>query len=141
GYDYVDLRGEQPLFPFGYGLSYTRFEYTNLKINPEKISSEEMVNISLDVKNVGRYKGDEVVQLYINDRIATVARPVKELKRFKRVTLESGEIKTVAFTLVPRKDLAFYDANMNLIVEPGIFEVMIGASSEDIRLKGTFEVK
>ena len=141
GYDYVDLRGEQPLFPFGYGLSYTRFEYTNLKINPEKISSEEMVNISLDVKNVGRYKGDEVVQLYINDRIATVARPVKELKRFKRVTLESGEIKTVAFTLVPREDLAFYDANMNLIVEPGIFEVMVGASSEDIRLKGTFEVK
>ncbi|MCD6256922.1 glycoside hydrolase family 3 C-terminal domain-containing protein [Candidatus Aerophobetes bacterium] len=141
GYDYVDLRGEQPLFPFGYGLSYTRFEYTNLKINPEKISPEERVNISLDVKNVGGCKGDEVVQLYISDRIATVARPVKELKRFKRITLESGEIKTVTFTLVPREDLAFYDANMNLIVEPGIFEVMIGASSEDIRLKGTLEVR
>ena len=140
GYDYVDLRGKQTLFPFGYGLSYTKFEYSNLKINPEKISSQEKLNISIDVKNVGRYKGDEVVQLYISDKVATVARPIKELKRFERITLEPGQKKRVNFTLLPQ-DLAFYDINMDLVVERGIFEVMIGSSSEDIRLKGSFEVK
>jgi len=140
GYDYVDLRGKQPLFPFGYGLSYTKFEYSGLKINPGKISSKEKVNISIDVKNIGRYKGDEVVQLYINDKVATVARPIKELKRFERITLEPEEKKRVNFTLLPQ-DLAFYDINMYLVVERGIFEVMIGSSSGDIRLKGTFEVK
>ncbi len=139
-YDYVDLRGKQALFSFGYGLSYTRFEYSNLKINPEKISSEEKLNISVDVKNVGRYKGDEVVQLYINDIVATLARPIKELKGFKKITLELGERKIVNFTLTPQ-DLASYDINMDLVVERGIFEVMIGSSSEDIRLKGSFEVK
>jgi len=140
GYDYIDLRGKQALFPFGYGLSYTKFEYSNLKINPEKISSEEKVNISVDVKNIGRYKGDEVIQLYINDIVASVAKPVKELKGFKRITLEPDQKKRVNFALLPQ-DLAFYDINMNLDVEPGIFKVMIGSSSEDIRLKGSFEVK
>ena len=138
--DYVDLRGKQPLFPFGYGLSYTRFEYSNLKISPEKIGPREQVNISLDVKNIGKYRGDEIVQLYIHDEIASVSKPVKELKGFKRITLEPGEKKTVTFTLGP-EDLASYDADMNLVVEPGIFEVLIGSSSEDIRLKGRFEVK
>ncbi len=140
GYDFVDLRGEQPLFPFGYGLSYTKFEYSNLKINPEKISPEEKVNISIDVKNIGRYKGDEVVQLYISDTAATLARPIKELKGFERITLKREEKKRVNFTLLPQ-DLAFYDINTDLVVEPGIFEVMIGSCSEDIRLKGSFEVK
>jgi len=140
GYDYVDLRGKQPLFPFGYGLSYTEFEYSNLKINPEKITLQEKVNISADVKNVGKYKGNEVIQWYINDTVATVARPLKELKGFKRIVLEPDEKKTVNLTLIPQ-DLAFYDINMDLVVEPGIFEVMIGSSSEDIRLKGSFEVK
>ena len=139
-YDYVDLRGKQALFPFGYGLSYTNFEYSHLKINPEKISPEEKINISLDIKNGGRCKGDEVIQLYIHDRVATVVRPIKELKGFKRITLEPGETKRVDFTLTS-EDLAFYDINMNLVVEPGIFEVMIGSSSEDIRLEGIFEVE
>ena len=139
GYDYVDLRGKQALFPFGYGLSYTEFEYSNLKINPEKINSGEKVNISVDVKNIGRYKGDEVVQLYIHDAVATIAKPVKELKRFKRITLEPEKKKAVNFILLSQ-DLVSYDINMNLGVEPGIFEVMIGSSSEDIRLKGSFEV-
>lgn len=138
-YDYVDLRGVQNLFPFGYGLSYTSFEYSNLRIWPDKIKPDGRVKIRLDLKNVGRYGGDEVVQLYIRDPLASVARPVKELKRFKRVSLEPGEKKTVEFTLGP-EELAFFDVNMNLTVEPGLFEVMIGASSEDIRLKGTFEV-
>ena len=140
GYDYVDLRGEQALFPFGYGLSYTEFEYSNLKINPQKISPQGKVNISLDVKNIGRYKGDEVVQLYIKDKVATVARPIKELKRFERITLEPDQKKRVNFTLLSQ-DLVFYDINMDLVVERGIFEVMIGSSSEDIRLKGSFEIK
>jgi len=140
GYDYVDLRGKQALFPFGYGLSYTEFKYSNLKINPQKITTQEKVNISLDVKNIGRYKGDEVVQLYIHDKVATLARPIKELKGFERITLEPEENKKVSFTLLSQ-DLVFYDINMDLVVERGIFEVMIGSSSEDIRLKGSFEVK
>ncbi len=134
------LKGKQTLFPFGYGLSYTKFEYSNLKINPGKISPQEKINISIDVKNVGRYKGDEIVQLYIHDTVATVARPIKELKGFERITLEPDQKKRVNFTLLPQ-DLAFYDINMDLVVEPGIFEVMIGSSSEDIRLRGSFEVK
>jgi len=138
-YDYVDLRGKQPLFPFGHGLSYTEFEYSNLKIHPEKISPKGKVNISVDVKNIGKYKGDEVVQLYIHDAVATIANPVKELKGFKRITLEPGEKETVNFTLTS-EDLASYDVNMNLVVEPGVFEVMVGSSSEDIRLNGSFEV-
>ncbi|GAH56717.1 unnamed protein product, partial [marine sediment metagenome] len=139
-YDYVDLPGEQALFPFGYGLSYTKFEYSNLQINPEKISPQEKVNINLDVKNIGKYKGDEVIQLYIHDTVTTVARPLKELKRSKRITLESEEKKMVNFTITSQ-DLVFYDINMDLVVERGIFEVMIGSSSGDIRLKGSFEVK
>jgi len=138
-YDYVDLRGTQYLFPFGYGLSYTTFEYSNLRISPDKIGLEESVKIQVDVKNTGKFRGDEVVQLYIHDVIASVARPIKELKGFKRITLEPGEQKTVEFTLGP-EELSFYDVNMNLTVEPGLFEVMMGSSSEDIRLKGTFEI-
>jgi beta-glucosidase len=138
-YDYVDLRGAQPLFPFGYGLSYTKFEYGNLRINPDKISPEGSVKIQLDVKNIGGYMGDEVVQLYIHDALASIARPLKELKGFKRITLKPGEQKTVEFILSP-EELSFYDLNMNLTLEPGLFEVMIGSSSEDIRLKGTLEV-
>lgn len=138
--DYVDLRGTQALFPFGYGLSYTEFRYSNLRITPEVIGKDGEVNISLDVENIGRYKGDEVVQLYLHDVVASVARPIKELKRFKRITLNVGEKKTVSFTL-SKEDLEFFDIDMNLVVEPGVFEVLIGSSSEDIRLKGSFEVK
>ncbi|HRR91265.1 MAG TPA: glycoside hydrolase family 3 C-terminal domain-containing protein, partial [bacterium] len=138
--DYVDLRGPQPLFPFGYGLSYTQFRYSNLRINPEKIGIDEDINISFDIENIGKYKGDEVVQLYLHDLFASVARPVKELKRFKRVTLDVGEKRTVSFTL-SKEDLEFLDTDMSLTVEPGTFEVLIGSSSEDIRLNGSFEVK
>lgn len=138
--DYVDLKGKQYLFPFGYGLSYTKFEYSNLTINAKKISPDEGVNINIDVENVGEYEGDEVVQLYLHDAVSSLAKPVKELKRFRRVTLKLGEKKKVSFTLAS-EDLLSYDADMNLVIEPGIFEVMIGASSEDIRLKGNFKVK
>ena len=93
----------------------------------------------MDVRNIGKYEGDEVVQLYIHKRISSVSRPVKELKGFKRITLKPGETKTVSFIL-GREELAFYDAEMNFTVEPGIYEVMIGSSSEDIRLRGEFQV-
>jgi beta-glucosidase len=128
-----------PLFPFGHGLSYTKFEYSSLTINPEKVGPAGKVTINLDVKNVGNQKGDEVVQLYIRDNIASVTRPVKELKGFKKVTLEPKEKKTVTFKL-SIDQLAFYDRYMKFVVEPGTFNVMIGSSSEDIRLTGSFEV-
>lgn len=136
GYDYVDLPGT-PLFPFGHGLSYTEFKYENLKIDVDQNTCT--VNVSFDVENVGEREGDEVVQLYLRDVVASVARPVKELKRFARVTLKPGERKTVNFKLTA-DDLALYDINMRRVVEPGEFEVMVGASSEDIRLRGSFRI-
>jgi len=138
GYDYIDMNGK-PLFPFGYGLSYTEFEYSNLKISQQKIKTNERATISFDIKNIGKIKGDEVVQLYLHDIVGSVSRPLKELKGFKRIALEPGEKRTIEFELMP-DDLAMLDINLNWIVEPGQFEVMIGSSSEDIRLQGIFEV-
>ncbi|HPO81507.1 MAG TPA: glycoside hydrolase family 3 N-terminal domain-containing protein [bacterium] len=129
----------EPLFPFGHGLSYTTFEYSDLIITPEKISSGGYVDISFKLKNTGSIAGEEVVQLYIHDEWASVERPIKELKGFIRVYLEAGEEKEVTFRLFTDQ-LAFYDEDMRFIVEAGIFEVMVGASSEDIRLTGKFEV-
>jgi len=129
----------KPLFPFGHGLSYTDFEYSMLKIFPEKVGPAGRVEISFDVKNIGDRKGDEVVQLYIQDEVATVTRPVMELKGFKRLMLEPGEKKRITFRLSVDQ-LAFYDRHMRFVVEPGTFKVMIGSSSEDIRLSGRFEV-
>ncbi|NLJ49593.1 MAG: beta-glucosidase [Candidatus Atribacteria bacterium] len=129
----------QALFPFGHGLSYTRFEYSNLKISPKEIKSMEKIEIQCKVKNVGHQAGDEVIQLYIQDPIASLVRPVKELKGFKRIHLEPDEERTIVFTLFPDQ-LAFYDEYMRFIIEPGLFNVMVGSSSEDIRLSGQFEV-
>ncbi|MCS7138761.1 MAG: glycoside hydrolase family 3 C-terminal domain-containing protein, partial [Crenarchaeota archaeon] len=137
GYDYVDMTGK-PLFPFGYGLSYTRFEYSNLKIKSK--SEKGPFEISFDVTNIGEKEGDEVAQLYIQDPIASVARPVKELKRFQRVRLKPGESRRIVFSLTA-DDLALLDVNMRRIVEPGEFKIMVGASSEDIRLQSSLNVK
>jgi len=134
---YVDMSGK-PLYEFGYGLSYTKFEYNNLQITPQKTGPAGTRYVSVDVQNVGDRKGDEVVQLYINDVISSVSTPVKELQGFEKITLEPGEKKTVKFILTPYQ-LSLVDRNMNRIVEPGTFNVMVGASSEDIRLKGSFE--
>lgn len=136
--EYVDL-SPRPLYAFGHGLSYTQFEYSDLQISPEQAGAQDHVTISLKVKNTGERAGDEVVQLYLNDFIATVTRPVKELKGFKRITLQPGEQKTVLFHL-PVAHMAFYNRQMDYVVEPGEIKVMVGSSSEDIRLTGTFAI-
>jgi beta-glucosidase len=138
GGDYVDSSA-RPLYEFGYGLSYTTFEFSDLSISPAKIPADGEVTVRLTVKNTGKRAGDEVVQLYVNDVIASVTRPVKELKGFKRIHLKPGESDTVVFSL-PVRLLAFYNLDMQRVVEPGVFKVMAGRSSEDILLEGEFEV-
>jgi beta-glucosidase len=128
------------LYPFGYGLSYTKFEYSNLVISPEQENSEGDVHVSVDVTNTGARAGDDVVQLYLKDEVSSVTTYEYDLRGFERVNLKPGEKKTVQFTLHP-DDLALLDKNMNWTVEPGKFMVMIGSSSEDIKLKKEFEVR
>ncbi len=128
-----------PLYPFGYGLSYTQFEYSNLKVDKKKVKVGGEVTISVDIKNTGSYEGTEVVQLYVNDVVSSVTTPIKELKGFKSVKLKPGEEKTVKFTLNV-KQLGIYDVNMQYIVEPGVFEVMVGKSSSDIQLTDSIDV-
>ncbi len=137
--DYVDT-GVRPLYEFGHGLSYTTFTYSNLAVSPAKVKADGKVTVKAEVKNTGRRAGDEVVQLYINDVVASVTRPVKELKGFQRIHLKPGESRTVTFDL-PAAALAFYNRDMVKKVEPGVFKVMVGASSADIRLEGEFNVK
>jgi len=127
------------LFPFGHGLSYTEYEYTNLKISREEAEITGDVDIGVDIENVGNYAGDEVVQLYVHDAYSNVTRPVKELKGFKRVSLKPGEKKRITFRLFITQ-LGFYNRDMRFVVEPGTIEVMIGSSSEDIRLSGAFDI-
>nr|WP_294943765.1 glycoside hydrolase family 3 N-terminal domain-containing protein [uncultured Mucilaginibacter sp.] len=128
------------LYPFGYGLSYTKFEYSNLVVSPEKENAQGDISVSVDVANTGGRKGDEVVQLYLKDNISSVTTYEFDLRGFERISLAPGEKKTVQFTLHP-DDLALLDKNMNWTVEPGTFTVMIGASSEDIKLKKEFVVE
>lgn len=125
GYLYTS---KEPLFPFGFGLSYTTFEYSNLKVSPAQIGPGGRAQVTVNVTNTGRRAGEEVVQLYIRDVVSSVTRPVKELKDFARVSLAPGESKTVTFTVTPDK-LAFYDLNMERTVEPGAFDIMVGTSS------------
>jgi beta-glucosidase len=136
--DYVDA-STSPAFEFGYGLSYTTFKLSNLKIRPKRVQRSGKISIKVEIENTGNRSGDEVVQLYINDMVASITRPVKELKGFKRMTLKPAETKTVEFEL-PLETLGFYDKDMKFIVEPGMFKVMIGRSSKDIILEGEFEV-
>jgi beta-glucosidase len=125
GYLYAS---KEPLFPFGHGLSYTTFSYSNLKVAPARVGPGGRAQVAVTVTNTGRRAGEEVVQLYLRDVVSSVTRPVKELKDFARVSLAPGESKTVSFTITPDK-LAFYDLNMERTVEPGAFDVMVGTSS------------
>ena len=127
------------LYPFGYGLSYTTFEYKNLHITPDKQGVQGKIEISMDLTNTGQRAGDEVVQLYVRDKLSSVITYDSQLRGFQRVTLQPGETRRIHFTLLP-EDLEMLDKDMHWIVEPGEFEVLIGSSSEDIRLKGKFEM-
>ena len=137
--DYLDSTGE-PLFPFGFGLSYTDFGYADLSITPAEISAGGKARVSCKVTNVGPAAGAEVVQLYLHDPLASVVRPVLELQGFRRVFLEAGASATVTLELGPA-ELALLDANLKRVVEPGEFQIYVGSSSRDIRLKGVLAVK
>jgi beta-glucosidase len=139
GDDYLDLTG-MALFPFGAGLSYTSFEYSNLRLEPAAIDPKGQATIRCTVKNTGGRAGDEVAQLYVRDVLASVARPIMELRGFSRVSLAPGESREVAFTLGPA-ELRLLGADMQWIVEPGVFRVLVGASSKDIRLRGELRVR
>ncbi|MEJ5260646.1 MAG: glycoside hydrolase family 3 N-terminal domain-containing protein [Anaerohalosphaeraceae bacterium] len=119
-----------PLFAFGYGLSYTTFRFQNLRLEKSTIRSDQSTRVLVDVTNTGTRAGDEIVQMYIRDCVSSVTRPVKELKGFKRITLQPGQTQTVALPIEP-EHLAFYDIHMNYTVEPGEFEIMVGSSSRD----------
>ena len=153
-WNYVE-ENTTPLFPFGYGLSYTQFEYSNLNINKPNVDSRDQVNISFDIKNIGKVRGEEVAQLYLHDLEALVTRPVEELFGFKRVTLDPGEKAEINFT-ISMKQLGFYNEKMEFIVEPGNIEVFIGTANslhgperldikdlfakKDVKLRGKFEI-
>ena len=138
GYGKTSVNG--PLYPFGFGLSYTNFEYSNLTVNPLVQSPGKNIEVSVDITNTGKMIGDEVVQLYVRDILSSVTTYETQLRGFERITLNPGEKKTVKFTIKPA-DLALLDNKMNWVVEPGQFEILIGSSSTDIRLKKMFEIK
>jgi beta-glucosidase len=138
GNSYADLEN-QPLWEFGYGMSYTDFTYSDLQISPEKSKSGNRIQVSVKITNIGTWEGSEIVQMYLKDVKSTVVRPVKELKGFRKVKLSPKEEVVVEFELMP-EDLSMYDRNMNRIIEPGFFDVMIGSSSEKIHLNGNFEI-
>jgi len=134
---YIDV-GNSPLYPFGHGLSYTTFEYSNMKISSDKIKFDEKLKVSVEVKNTGNYDGQEVVQLYIRDLVGSVTRPVKELKGFEKITLKKGELKTVSFE-ISSEDFKFYNIDMKNVAEAGNFEVFVGGNSAT-DIKASFEL-
>ncbi|WP_343531650.1 beta-glucosidase BglX [Pedobacter sp.] len=136
---YIDVSND-PQFAFGHGLSYTTFSYSNLKLSSITINQKESVKVSFTLTNTGKVEGEEVAQLYIQDTFASVVRPVKELRDFAKVKLKPGESKEISFELSPEK-LAFYQEEKGWITEPGEFKVMVGAASNDIKLKSSFELK
>ncbi|MDR0726363.1 MAG: glycoside hydrolase family 3 C-terminal domain-containing protein [Prevotellaceae bacterium] len=137
-YRYLDDDGK-PLFPFGFGLSYTSFEYSDLVI-PEKVNKDGDTKVRVTVKNTGTVKGDEVVQLYLHDELASVARPLKELKAFKRITLNPGESRQVELSL-PYRSFGLWDKDLKFVVEPGVFKVMIAKDAENTVLEGSILIE
>jgi beta-glucosidase len=140
GYRYFDKVNLEPLFPFGHGLSYTQFKYTNLNL-PKKLKKGQQIKVAVEVANVGKLAGAEVVQLYVHDVKSSLVRPEKELKAFAKVFLRPGEKRKVELQLDERS-LSFYDPHKKAwVAESGKFELLIGSSSKDIRLKKTFELE
>ncbi|MBK8492826.1 MAG: glycoside hydrolase family 3 C-terminal domain-containing protein [Saprospirales bacterium] len=139
GDDYVDGSG-QPLFPFGYGLSYTEFEYTDAVLDKPQMAASDTAVLSFTLKNTGAFDGEEVVQLYIRDELSSVSRPVKELKGFQRVFLKAGSAQRFSFAITPEM-LSMLNEDMETVVEPGFFRIMIGGSSRDVRVREWIEIK
>lgn len=137
---YNDLRNS-PQYAFGHGLSYTTFEYQNMELGRFKPSVKGLkpIQVSFMIKNIGKRAGEEVVQLYIRDMVSQPVRPIKELKDFKKVMLQPGEIRRVTFT-IKRDELAFYNDKLERVTQPGTFQIMIGSASDDIRLQKSFEL-
>ena len=139
GFTYMYFEGA-PVYPFGHGLSYTTFAYSNLSLSSKSIAGNGTMTVRVNVRNTGKIAGDEVPQLYVRDVQASVKRPKLELRGFERVTLKPGEQRTVTFAL-PAEKLAFWDETKHAFAtEPGMFEVLVGGSSQDIKLRGQFEV-
>ncbi|MFY9404588.1 MAG: fibronectin type III-like domain-contianing protein, partial [Defluviitoga tunisiensis] len=140
GYRYYDKKEIEPLFPFGYGLSYTTFEYTDIIVDKKEITDKETIEVKVKVKNTGKVKGKEIVQLYIRDVESKVNRPEKELKGFEKIELAPGEEKTVTFKL-DKRSFAYYNTEIrDWYVESGEFEILVGKSSKEIELKETVKV-
>jgi beta-glucosidase len=135
---YIDVE-KTPLFSFGHGLSYTTFEYSDLKVSKTTFAKNETVKISVTIKNTGNFDGKEVAQLYLQDEVASLSRPIKELKGFELIALKKGESKTITFNLT-EKELGFFDNNGNYLVEPGTFKIMVGGNS-DKGLTAQFELE
>jgi beta-glucosidase len=128
-----------PKYEFGYGLSYSTFEYSNFQLNKTKMNSDDQIEVSVTITNTGQYDGEEIVQLFLRDLVGSIARPVEELKDFKKIKLQAGRSKTIKF-VIDKEKLSFFNQQLKWVAEPGEFEVMIGASSRDIRLKERFEL-
>ena len=132
---YADVK-KTPLYPFGYGLSYTNYKYSKPLLSNTTLNKEDKIIVTTEITNTGEVDGEEIAQLYIRDNVSSVTRPVKELKGYQRVFLKAGETKKIKFT-INSESLAFYDINMNYVVEPGTFTIMTGSSSNDKDLKKT----
>lgn len=128
---YIDVENT-PLYPFGYGLSYTNFSYKNLELSDRQIGSDDALTVRVDVQNTGERAGEEVVQLYVRDLVASLTRPVKELRAFKKVKLKPGQVKNVSFTL-SKEDFSFYDQELKKVIEPGKFKIFVGPNSRDLK--------
>jgi len=135
---YLDL-SIYPKYEFGYGLSYTSFGYSQLHLTKKTIKMDEQLEVTATVTNTGSYDGEEIVQLYLRDLVGSIVRPVLELKDFKKVMLKAGESTTVTFK-IDKEKLSFFNQQLHWVAEPGEFDIMIGASSRDIRLKDRFEL-
>lgn len=136
--NYLDVSNE-PLYPFGFGLSYTEFGYGDIKLSASEITASDSLRVSMDITNKGSRDGSEIVQLYIRDVVGSVTRPMKELKGFQKISLKAGETRTVNFTL-GTKDLSFYNSELKFVAEPGQFQVFVGGNSRDVK-QATFELK
>jgi beta-glucosidase len=140
--DYNSSYNDESIYPkyeFGYGLSYTSFQYSQLKMNKKKMKANEQIEVTVSITNTGKYEGEEIVQMYLRDKVGSVVRPIKELKDFQKINLKPGEVKTIKF-IINKEKLSFYNQDLKWVAEPGEFELMIGASSNDIRLNDHFEL-